>query len=219
MVGCQKKKTFEKAYHHIFLYFGFRSWARRHPLQDWLPVRGREHDGVLRGQWRPGPGRLHPSGQGKLRPLFHRHLQQTRSDRLERQLLRPANNQNPTEQVRLCFSSQNSLVKKVHCLAAFVAWNWLACQAHKTNIRYGTHILAAKLQKPAPCSFDTVHKPFFEHSGLKSYSISRNAKLDVRQFRSHEDWLFGAVDTAPKIEDDFFLQSSHVSIAVVQSVA
>ena len=62
---------------------------------------------------------------------------------------------------------------------------------------------------------------FFEHSGLKSYSISRNAKLDVRQFRSHEDWLFGAVDTAPKIEDDFFSseQSRQQSIAVVQSVA
>ena len=217
MVGCQKKRLIT-----FFLYFDFRSWARRHPLQDWLPVRGREHDGVLRGQWRTRPGRLHPSGQGKLRSLLHRHLQQTRSDRLERQLLRPANNQNPTEQVRLCFSWQNGEIKKVmHCLVAFVAWNWLACQAHKTNIRYGTHILAAKLQKPAPCSLIRSINLFFEHSGLKSYSISRNAKLDVRQFRSHEDWLFGAVDMAPKIEDDFFSseQSRQQRIAVVQSVA
>lgn len=72
-----------------------RSGSGRHEVQDGLPVRGSEHDGLLPGGRRP----YHRGGPRQLWPLLNRHLQPPRPDGLERQLHGPRDDQYPQGEV------------------------------------------------------------------------------------------------------------------------
>lgn len=73
----------------------FRCGPRWHQVQDWLPVWGWEHDGVVSRRW----GCRHRGGAWQLWPIQHCHLQQTGSDRLQRQLHGRGNDAGFEEQV------------------------------------------------------------------------------------------------------------------------